>query len=250
MLTEERKSEILNIVNEKRSITVQELTDMMDVSESTIRRDITALAKEGKLVKVFGGAVALDDPAAKTDLTVLMKESINRAEKLTIARYAASLIVPGDYVFLDAGTTTEYMIGFINEKRATYITNSVSHAQNLSSKGLKTLLVGGELTENLNVVIGADAVLHIQKYHFSKGFFGTEGVDFKMGFTAGDMREALIKRVAIQNTHSGERYVLADHEKFGCASSVSFSDFLGVIVLTDKYPGESYSKKMDVKVVQ
>ena len=79
MLTEERKSEILNIVNEKRSITVQELTDMMDVSESTIRRDITALAKEGKLVKVFGGAVALDDPAAKTDLTVLMKESINRA---------------------------------------------------------------------------------------------------------------------------------------------------------------------------
>ena len=73
MLTEERKSEILNIVNEKRSITVQELTDMMDVSESTIRRDITALAKEGKLVKVFGGAVALDDPAAKTDLTVLMK---------------------------------------------------------------------------------------------------------------------------------------------------------------------------------
>ena len=71
-----------------------------------------------------------------------------------------------------------------------------------------------------------------------------------MGFTAGDMREALIKRVAIQNTHSGERYVLADHEKFGRASSVSFSDFLGVIVLTDKYPGESYSKKMDVKVVQ
>ncbi len=250
MLTEERKSEILNIVNDRRSITVQELKDMIDVSESTVRRDISALAKEGKLIKVFGGAVALDDPAAKTDVTVLMKESINRAEKLTIARYAAQLIVPGDCVYLDAGTTTEYMIGFINEKRATYITNSVSHAQNLVSKGMKTLLVGGELTDNLNVVIGADAVLHIQKYHFSKGFFGTEGVDFKMGFTTADMREALIKRVAIQSTQSGERYVLADHGKFGCTSTVSFSDFLGVIVLTDKYPGESYSKKMDIKVVQ
>lgn len=250
MLTEERKNEILNIVNERKSITVQELRDIMNVSESTVRRDITALGKEGKLIKVFGGAVALDDPAARTDITVLMKESINRAEKLTIARYAATLIRPGDCVYLDAGSTTEYMIGFITEKNATYVTNSVSHAQNLMSKGLKTLLVGGELKEDLNVVIGADAVLHIQKYHFSKGFFGTEGVDFRMGFTAADVREALIKRVAIQNTESGERYVLADHEKFGQTSTVSFSDFMGTIVLTDKYPGESYSKKMDIKVVQ
>ena len=250
MLTEARKNEILNIVNERKSITVQELRDIMNVSESTVRRDITALGKEGKLIKVFGGAVALDDPAARTDITVLMKESINRAEKLTIARYAAALIRPGDCVYLDAGSTTEYMIGFITEKNATYVTNSVSHAQNLMSKGLKTLLVGGELKEDLNVVIGADAVLHIQKYHFSKGFFGTEGVDFRMGFTAADVREALIKRVAIQNTESGERYVLADHEKFGQTSTVSFSDFMGTIVLTDKYPGESYSKKMDIKVVQ
>ena len=250
MLTEERKNEILNIVNERKSITVQELRDIMNVSESTVRRDITALGKEVKLIKVFGGAVALDDPAARTDITVLMKESINRAEKLTIARYAAALIRPGDCVYLDAGSTTEYMIGFITEKNATYVTNSVSHAQNLMSKGLKTLLVGGELKEDLNVVIGADAVLHIQKYHFSKGFFGTEGVDFRMGFTAADVREALIKRVAIQNTESGERYVLADHEKFGQTSTVSFSDFMGTIVLTDKYPGESYSKKMDIKVVQ
>ena len=250
MLTEERKNEILNIVNERKSITVQELRDIMNVSESTVRRDITALGKEGKLIKVFGGAVALDDPAARTDITVLMKESINRAEKLTIARYAATLIRPGDCVYLDAGSTTEYMIGFITEKNATYVTNSVSHAQNLMSKGLKTLLVGGELKEDLNVVIGADAVLHIQKYHFSKGFFGTEGVDFRMGFTAADVREALIQRVAIKNTESGERYVLADHEKFGQTSTVSFSDFMGTIVLTDKYPGESYSKKMDIKVVQ
>ena len=94
MLTEERKNEILNIVNERKSITVQELRDIMNVSESTVRRDITALGKEGKLIKVFGGAVALDDPAARTDITVLMKESINRAEKLTIARYAAALIRP------------------------------------------------------------------------------------------------------------------------------------------------------------
>ena len=250
MLTEERKRLILAEVNEKKSVTVADLMNLLGVSESTARRDIVTLSREGRLVKVHGGAVALENPPTLEELSIMAKETINKDEKLRIAEYAASLIEPGDYVYIDSGTTTEYMVGFLTEKRAIYVTNAISHARNLVRRHFKAFLIGGEVKENTDTVVGADAILHIQKYHFSKGFFGTEGVDFKMGFTAGDMREALIKRVAIQNTHSGERYVLADHEKFGRASSVSFSDFLGVIVLTDKYPGESYSKKMDVKVVQ
>ena len=250
MLTEERKSAILAIVNAKKSVTVQELKSELDVSESTIRRDITALGREGRLVKVFGGAVALDDPPSQTELSVIMKESINRDEKLQIARYAASLIMPGDYVYLDSGTTTEYMIGFITEKKATYVTNAVAHAKDMVRKGLKVLLIGGELKENTEAIVGADAILHIQKYHFSKGFFGTNGVSMKLGFTTPDVREALIKRVAIQNTQVGERYILADHDKFGQTSAVTFSDFTGTVTITDKYPGEVYMKKMDIKVAQ
>ena len=212
MLTEERKLHILKKVNTEKSVTVQELTDELGVSESTIRRDITALSREGKLIKVFGGAVALDEPPSSEELSVIVKESINKDEKLRIAKYAASLIMPGDYVFIDSGTTTEYMIDYIT-------------------------------------VVGADAILHIQKYHFTKGFFGTNGINIELGYTTPDVREALIKRVAIQNTQIGSRFVLADHDKFGHSSAVTFADFGGTVVITDKNPGKLYMKSLDIKIV-
>ena len=65
-----------------------------------------------------------------------------------------------------------------------------------------------------------------------------------------DVREALIKRVAIQNTQSGERYMLADHDKFGQSSAVTFSDFGGTVVITDKNPGDLYMKSLDIKVAE
>ena len=70
-----------------------------------------------------------------------------------------------------------------------------------------------------------------------------------LGFTTPDVREALIKRVAIENTQVGQRYVLADHDKFDKASAVTFADFGGAVVITDKYPGDIYSKVVDIKIV-
>lgn len=249
MLTEERKALILNEVNENGSVTVQELTEKLSASESTIRRAIISLSREGKLLKVHGGAVKLDESPSSQELSVLAKESINRDEKLEIAEYAASLIVPGDYVYIDSGTTTEYMIGYIKEKNATYVTNAVSHAKDLVRKGFKVLLIGGELKENTEAIVGADAILHIQKYNFTKGFFGTNGVNMKLGYTTPDVREALIKRVAIENTQLGRRYILADHDKFGLSSAVTFSDFGGTVIITDRYPGDIYSNATEIVIV-
>ena len=249
MLTEERKRLILAEVNEKKSVTVADLMNLLGVSESTARRDIVTLSREGRLVKVHGGAVALENPPTLEELSIMAKETINKDEKLRIAEYAASLIEPGDYVYIDSGTTTEYMVGFLTEKRAIYVTNAISHARNLVRRHFKAFLIGGEVKENTDTVVGADAILHIQKYHFTKGFFGTNGVNMKLGFTTPDVREALIKRVAIENTQPGQRYVLADHDKFGISSAVTFSDFGGACVITDKYPGDIYSNVVDIKVV-
>ena len=141
------------------------------------------------------------------------------------------------------------MLEFIKEKDATYVTNAVSHAKTLALKGLKVLLIGGELKETTEAIVGADAILHIQKYHFSKGFFGTNGISIKLGFTTPDVREALIKRVAIQNTQLGQRYIMADAEKFGQVSSVTFADLDGTVTLTDRQPDDVFLKKMEIRVV-
>lgn len=136
MLTEKRYEVILNLLNEKNSVTVTEIKELLGISESTIRRDLAALDKAGKLIKVFGGAVAADGGFTTAEPSVAQKAEINKDEKTAIAGYAASLIERDDFVYLDAGTTTGQMIDFIKEKSATFVTNAVSHAQRLAAQGL------------------------------------------------------------------------------------------------------------------
>ena len=123
MLTEQRYEKILDLVNEKKSVTVKEMTELLESSESTIRRDLTVLHKKGRLVKVFGGAVAIDMEYRTKDEEVNRREDENKEAKELIARFAASLIQPDDFVFLDAGTTTAWIPDFLIEKSAVFVKN-------------------------------------------------------------------------------------------------------------------------------
>lgn len=233
MLTKQRHELILKLLEENGSVTVTEVKDMLDTSESTVRRDITALDKEGKLVKVFGGAVAAKESAVTAhEYTVAQKLDLNREEKMRIAKYAASLIEPEDFVFLDAGTTTGYMLDYIADAKAAFVTNAVAHAQKLVAKGMKVLLVGGELKASTEAVIGNQAMRMLQGYHFTKGFFGTNGVARKSGCTTPDANEAMIKQVAMEQCR--KCFVLCDSSKFDKVSSVTFAPFYGTEFITEK----------------
>lgn len=246
MLTEQRYEIILKLLREKKSITVAEVKDLLDTSESTVRRDITALHKAGKLTKVFGGAVALEQAVTAHEYTVAQKLEVNREEKRLVASYAAGLIEPEDFVYLDAGTTTGCMLEFIGEQDAVYVTNAVAHAQRLAAKGLRVILVGGELKGSTEAVVGSVAVQTVQQYHFTKGFFGANGVSRKAGFTTPDPNEAMIKRKAMEQCVA--KYVLADCSKFNQVSSVTFGDFADAEVLTDAVP-EGYGECDNVTAV-
>lgn len=223
---------ILKLLSERGSVTVTEVKEILGTSESTVRRDITALDKEGKLVKVFGGAVAKESRATAHEYTVAQKSDLNREEKRKIARYAAALIEPEDFVYLDAGTTTAHMLDYIEEKSVTFVTNAVSHAQILVTRGMKVLLVGGELKWSTEAVVGNQAMRTLQQYHFTKGFFGTNGVTKKSGCTTPDANEAMVKKTAMEQCN--ECFVLCDSSKFDQVSSVTFAGFKGTRFLTDR----------------
>lgn len=233
MLTEQRYEVILRMLEEKKSVTVNEVRDALHTSESTVRRDILALHNAGRLVKVFGGAVALDsgtyDPR---ELTVAQKLEVNQEEKLRIARCAAALIEPEDFVYLDAGTTTGYMIDYIHASNVTIVTNAVSHARRLAKRGVRVLLVGGELKASTEAVVGNQAIQTLLQYHFTRGFFGTNGVTRKEGCTTPDANEANVKSIAWGQCR--EAYILADYGKFGAVSSVTFVPFERAAILTDR----------------
>ena len=250
MLSESRKLQILNIVNERNSVTLSELKQIFNASESTIRRDITELDREGKLVKVFGGALALGETNTYDEPNMTQKSTLNIKEKKRIGEYAATLIKPGDYVYVDSGTTTGFLCEAMKEKEAVYITNAVAHARTMVLKGLKVFLIGGELKETTEAVVGEAAILSLQKYHFSIGFFGTNGISSRAGFTTPDVREGTMKKVAMSCTDEDRRYILADHDKFGIISTVTFGDSMSARVITDSKPSEKYVKKCDIIIAK
>mgnify|MGYP000768561737 CR=1 FL=1 len=234
MLTEKRHEIILQLLRKKGSITVNEIKDELGISESTIRRDLNTLDEEGKLVKVFGGAVSVNYEFSGEEPTVSQKKDVNLDAKKAIAKYAAGLIEPDDFVYIDAGTTTGDMLKFLQVTRAVFVTNAVAHAQSLAERGFKVFLVGGELKGSTEAVIGNQAMNTLREYHFTKGFFGTNGITKKSGCTTPDANEAAVKSAAMQQCR--ECYVLCDSSKFDNISSVTFADFYRSTVITDKIP--------------
>lgn len=234
MLTEQRYEIILKLLEEKNSITVAEVKDLLNTSESTVRRDITALHNAGKLVKVFGGAVACDRTVITHEPTVEQKAEVNVEAKQLVAAKAAALIQPEDFVYLDAGTTTASMLSYLTEKSATFVTNAVAHAKTLAAAGFRVYLVGGELKGSTEAVVGNQALMNLQSYHFTKGFFGTNGLTRKSGCTTPDANEAAVKAAAMEQCR--ECYVLCDSSKFDNISSVTFADFYRSTIITDRIP--------------
>ncbi len=232
MLAEERLSKIIQRVNEQGSATAQELMEYLNASESTIRRDLNTLDAEGKIIKVHGGAISANTSFKMRDDEISDRRIINTEEKRLIAQYAASLIQKDDFVFIDAGTTTEFIIDYITEKNAVYVTNAVSHACKLSHMGCDVYLVGGRLKSATEAIVGAETLETLSKYNFTIGFWGTNGISKRTGFTTPDREEAGVKRISFRNCK--KPYIVADSSKFDSISPVGFADFDDAVIITKK----------------
>ena len=112
----------------------------------------------------------------------------NRNEKEQIARYAASLISDNDFIYIDAGTTTELLIDYIEQRRnVTFVTNGISHAKKLTQAGFRVHILGGEFKLETEAIVGEEAMLLLDKYNFTKRILGdccydNEDKDITSGF--------------------------------------------------------------------
>ena len=247
MLAQERYSRILERVDERGSATVADLMEYLSASESTVRRDLNSLDARGELIKVHGGAVSNKTAYKMRDDNVDDRRVINIEQKRRIAEYAAGLIKRDDFVFIDAGTTTDYLSECITEKNAVYVTNAVDHARKLARRGFEVYLIGGRLKPVTEAVVGAEAVETLSSYNFTIGFWGTNGISKKTGFTTPDREEAEVKRAAIRSCK--RPYILADSTKFGMISPVRFAEFEDASILTEKAP-EGFEHNKNIIVVR
>ena len=247
MLTQERYQSILSIVNEKNAVTVSELAEYLEISESTVRRDLTALDELGKLKKVFGGATSIIKPEGVYEDSVSTRENLMKEEKTEIGRYCAKTINNADFVYIDSGTTTSRLIDFIDNNKATYVTNGIVHARKLVQKGLNAYLVGGKVKLATEAGVGAEGIANLKNFNFSKAFLGANGIDINSGFTTPDIEEAMMKEAAVK--HSYMAFVLADHTKFRRVFSVTFAQLRTCCVITDVLPDSKYAKETVIKEV-
>lgn len=247
MLTHDRQAKILSLLKTQGSVTVARLTTLFNTSESTIRRDLTALADAGKLNKVHGGATALNEEFVKLEDNVEDKLNKNTNEKTKIAEYAASQIEDDDFVFIDAGTTTLLMTTFLKGSKATFVTNGIDHAKQLVKNGCNTIVLGGQLKQSTEAIIGLVAAKNLQKYSFTKAFLGANGISEKQGYTTHDTEEAMLKAVTIEKSFI--TYVLADSSKFDKVSAVSFGTVEEACIITDKCLNNKIKKLTVIKEV-
>ena len=239
MLSEERHSVILQLLQERKAVTVTEFTKILGISESTIRRDLNTLAGMGKINKVHGGATVIEEERKTIEENVAENEVKNVEEKNKIVKYAAGLIRDDDFIYLDAGTTTGKLIDCIKRTKAVFVTNGIFHAKRLTQKGIKVFLLGGELKLSTEAMIGMTALDALKQYNFTKAFLGANGIHEQYGFTTPDPAEAMIKKEVMNRSFM--RCVLADSSKFGQISSVSFGNLSQACIVTDRLKNKKYA---------
>lgn len=247
MLTEERYNRILSKLGNNNTVKLIDLTKAVGASESTVRRDLAALEKMGKLKRVHGGAVAVQSAMLFKEPDVEEKRNLRLEDKEKIAKYAAQTINKNDFVFIDAGTTTEKMIEYITEKQATYVTNGFMHAGILARRGFKVFLTGGEVKFSTQALVGVSCVETIKNYHFTKCFLGANGITEENGITTHNIDEASVKRAAAEKSYV--TYVLADSSKFGVTTAVTFAEMSDTCIITDKLTDPKYKEITIVKEV-
>lgn len=218
MLVPERQQRIQEVLRQNGSVTVRELSRLLGVSESTVRRDLQRLARQGVLSRTYGGAVA----AVGAEMAFSERAKEQAAEKRAIGRTAAALVRPGETVIIDAGTTAlEVARALRGVRDLRVITNSLPVAWELTRSSCELILVGGEVRMATLALVGPLAVESLRRLAADRAFIGANGVDLRRGLTTPSLIEAEVKRAMIEAAK--EVVVVADRTKLGAVTMAAFA---------------------------
>lgn len=239
MLAKERLYNIMNRLNVQPFITIQELCDDLNVSTSTVHRDLIALEKEGKIVRDRGGVIQKRMNALISvinEAPVLDKVAIHNDEKSRICRQAAQFIKEGDCIFIDTGTTVTGLLPFIENKKITLVTNSIYLVNKLSKMTGNVFLVGGNYSIKYLMNTGSFTIDELRRFKFDACFLSANGVDVNRGETyVSEFDAGSIKRTVMER--STQKFLLVDSSKFEVTGIFNFSSLNAFThVITDKSP--------------
>ncbi|MEV0490215.1 DeoR/GlpR family DNA-binding transcription regulator [Streptomyces atratus] len=232
LLAEQRRALILDEVRRRGGVRVNELTRKLSVSDMTVRRDLDALARQGVIEKVHGGAVPVVE-ASTHEPGFEAKSTLELTAKEDIARAAAAMAVPGSAIALSGGTTTYALAQhLLDVPELTVVTNSVRvadvfHAAQRSTAtggpraGAATVVLTGGVRTPSDSLVGPVADRAIGSLHFDMLFLGVHGISVEAGLSTPNLAEAETNRRFVQSAR--RVVVVADHTKWGTVGLSSFA---------------------------
>lgn len=211
----------MDLLSKQLGLRVPELAKALDVSEGTVRNDLNALESQGRLTRVHGGAILIENDHFQNN-SFKLRSQINLAAKLAIAREAADLVKDGDSILLDASSTI-YFFGRALSKRnkLRVMTNGFEVARELAQNSSNNVfLIGGVVNNDSSSVTGLLSERIIEELRIQKTFLSCSGFSLERGMTEVHLAEAQLKRKVIES--SQQLYALVDSSKFGQEDLTSF----------------------------
>jgi DeoR/GlpR family transcriptional regulator of sugar metabolism len=241
-LAPQRWDNLRALIRERGVVRLEDLCRQLRVSAATVRRDLDQLEQGGLIRRVHGGAVSIE---SRLDEPVFAdKTSLAAREKRRIAEAALALVEPGETVYLDGGSTVLELARLLRDRtNLTVVTSSLHAATELSGRGPRLILVGGELRRLSQAMVGPLTRLVLQELHLDKAFMGTIGFALKEGLTTTDPSEAFTKGIVMD--HARQVILLADSSKAGKVSFANAGRWEDIhLLITDRQVDKQLSREL------
>ncbi len=212
MLIDERRQHIVSRIQKDGRVLVGELSEELQISQITIRKDLDYLQSKGLIQRSHGGALRVQ-PSTLVDPTLQEKLKQHSEEKQRIAARALAMVEEGHCIILDSGTTTTAIAqGLKRFSELTVVTNAVNIAIELAGTTLEVILLGGTLRRNSFSLVGPFAEDNLQEIHADILFLGVDGFDADVGITTPNFLESRVNRAMVKAAQ--KVVVVCDSSKF------------------------------------
>ncbi|MBK7433870.1 MAG: DeoR/GlpR transcriptional regulator [Chitinophagaceae bacterium] len=234
MLKRERQAYIVHQVNLHNKVLSASLSNEINVSEDTIRRDLQELSENGKLIKVHGGALS----RSFNDISFPASKVYSREKKLIIAQKAIQLIRNGMFVITGGGTTLIEMARLLPvDLSATFISGSIPLiVEYMYHPNIEVIVIGDKLSKNSKITVGADALARISSLKPDLCFLGINAIDIRLGITDNDWDVAQLKKSMIDA--SQKVVCLTISEKLNTTQAIQVCDLSKIDILITELPGD------------
>nr|WP_285765879.1 DeoR/GlpR family DNA-binding transcription regulator [Peribacillus sp. SI8-4] len=238
MLPLERQKKIIELLTIRKVMKLGELTEELQISIETLRRDMNLLTRQGKIEKIYGGVKLAQSKFGESTIDERMFSQLSEKER--IARKCSEFIHDGDCIYIDSGSTTYQIAKYIKQKKKlTVITSSIPVVNELLDSDIEILIIGGKVRQNEQSIVAFDYLFNFSELNITKAFICASGITIEKGISDYNLEEANTRKKIIEL--SQQAFVAADSSKFGKDVTIGIAPLDKIdYIITDDHLHEAF----------